>query len=414
MLISLLVFSIINEMCDLLGFLAYRRTPPPPSSRSGAPGTLIVQFVSRGNNWEVLRHSARVARQLLTREFGYSFSIRLVTHKPVDHHFTEEERALFSWVIVPDDFTCKNGTMYKARALEFARLHEDANRDPEEKSWILFMDEESTLTVSAVRGVEQFILRDISRNQIGQGLITYTGGRFGNRALIAAADVNRVGWDLGRFFYQFGILNNVFFGFHGSYFVASTRVINKIGFDAGPVASMTEDIYFATQAACQGITFRWLAGFVREQSTETFPDFMRQRRRWVTGLMLFIFDKRFPLIHRLPMMSIMLSQRLTAITPIFLIVLATTAIMETHSIPFIWVILYYMAVLRPAFLIGILGTIEDRSDHSVGERISYIMKFLILAPIIPYLETTASLYAFLCPDREFYVVNKNMREIQTE
>lgn len=414
-LIALWLCSTANDIWDVFGFLlgVRRNRFSPATPADGAE--LVVQFVSRGENSEVLINSARTALTVLNqipavRSGSLRTEIRLVTELSVAELMSNEEQRLYNFIVVPTDFQCRNGTLFKARALEYTRLKLDADYLATNGRWILFMDEESTLTPSSAQSTLDFIANDRHQNLLGQGLISYTGGKFAKRLLIAATDTNRVGWDLGRFRFQYDYLNSLYFGFHGSHFLASTRVVNLVGFDSGPRSSITEDIFFAAEAVVKGIKLRWLNGLVREQSTETYLDFIKQRRRWITGLFYFIFDKRYPIKHRFPLMLSTVAQRLAAFTPLAIFFSALWAALYGDRWPLGWILLGYLGAIRPGYLMGIYGTISDLPANSTPSRSVFVAGSLLLAPLVPILEAVASLYAMIARDRGFFVVTKSAAE----
>ena len=60
----------------------------------------------------------------------------------------------------------------------------------------------------------------------------------------------------------------------------------NVSFDHGFEGSITEDAYFAVKASGMGYTFDWIEGEILEKSPYSLLDFLKQRRRWVQGLIL--------------------------------------------------------------------------------------------------------------------------------
>jgi cellulose synthase/poly-beta-1,6-N-acetylglucosamine synthase-like glycosyltransferase len=400
-----LIFGTASELWNLLGYSFYRsKFIPLKEIPSDFKPKLVVQFISRGINTEILKQSAK---SVLAQKDIFSqieLEIRIVTEKPVSNCFIETERSNYNFIEVPQDFQCPNGSMYKARGLEYARLNCDLEESEDHPKWILFMDEESLLTESSARGVLNFLIEDRKQNLIGEGMITYTGGTFGKPFLIAAVDCNRVGWDIGRLYCQFAIFNDLYFAFHGSFFVTSTKLINQIGFDFGKEESVTEDICFAGIAAKQGFRFRWIEGFVREQSPETYLDFLKQRRRWIKGSTFFIFSPRFPLRSRL---SVALNNIILRFAPLAtFIVLASV---DFYSINYNTVIIAYLCALRPSQLMGILYTLQDSGIDSSFKKTFVGIIFILISPAVILLETLASIYAVVTVEKGFHVIQKTSK-----
>ena len=66
--------------------------------------------------------------------------------------------------------------------------------------------------------------------------------------------------------------------------VPCCTIESAIGFDFGPVGSITEDAFWALKAMEHGHRCRWVEGYLEEQSTQSVSDFVKQRRRWFQGL----------------------------------------------------------------------------------------------------------------------------------
>jgi len=398
--------ALIGELFDTLGFLAPRSKVEPPPRRRIENGQLTVRFVSRGINAPVLLHSARQAHKLLTKADRIPFSVQLVSELPLEKYFLPGEQEKYCVVPVPPDFVCKGGTLYKARGLEYARLHAPRSDLPE---WVLFLDEESVLTPESIQAVCDFISDDSDRNRIAQGGIMYTNGNFARNLPIAAADLLRVGGELGRFRLQYRELHTVLFGFHGSFFVTSQDVIDRVTFDVGPKASVVEDIYFAMIASQMGVSFRYLPAYIREQSPESYFDFFKQRSRWMTGLTYFVLDGRIPLLRRLPMLVITLASRAHGLVVVaFILAALTVQLPLTRYV--IFFVLPYLCVLRPSYLVGLLCTLSDTLIPRAA-RLKYATALIVIAPVVPLLDALVSLYVLVRPQKGFHVVRKSLEKL---
>ena len=70
--------------------------------------------------------------------------------------------------------------------------------------------------------------------------------------------------------------------------VCKAGVESEITLDNGMKGSIAEDTYFAALAIARGYSFDWIEGEMREQSPQTFIDFVKQRRRWLQGIKSFL------------------------------------------------------------------------------------------------------------------------------
>ncbi|HMO18903.1 MAG TPA: glycosyltransferase family 2 protein [Oligoflexia bacterium] len=434
--ISLLVKSIItltvcNDFLNMLGHLLLRHRVLKQAPSSFDNAKLIVQYVSRGQNIEVLMESARNAYEVLRQECSIDFEVRLVTEIPVIHNFDLSEISKYNFICVPEGFKTRNGSLYKARALEYARITCDSVDN--NRVWILYLDEESILTRSAVRGVQEFISEDTNLDTFSQGLITYTGRGTDVSSITSATEIKRVGYNLGRYYLQYAVLHDIYLGFQGSFFCASTRLVNQVTFDFGPEKSITEDLFFAFKAAACGFKCKWLEGYVREQAPESCIDLLRQRRRWMKGLMEFLFSNEIALGRRLILfLMITLPGRLWVwgVVP-FLVVLNSlvsdsgiNTFIQNHIIgsdysgsyfsglilpAFVFsVLLYFVLLLQSNFTIGLLYSVMDLDTTSRMERWKYVVRCCLVLPAAIFLEQFASIYAMFSRETGFAVIKKSV------
>jgi len=144
------------------------------------------------------------------------------------------------------------------------------------------------VTPGLVGGIRDAVVEETARAErgltprIGQGRILYYR-HLRSHPLLTLADMIRTGDDVTRFRTQFwsGML---FCGMHGSFILVRCDVERSVSFDVGPDGSVTEDAWWAYQQAFNGREFRWVDGFIVEQSPERWRDFAKQRQRWYSGL----------------------------------------------------------------------------------------------------------------------------------
>ena len=193
-------------------------------------------------------------------------------------------------IIVPTSYQTKNGSKFKARALQYC-LEENVNK-LSDSNWIVHLDEETILTESSIKGILNFIMED--KHQLGQGLITYANDGVTNW-FTTLADCLRVSDDLGKNRLQLKTLHRPFFGWKGSFMVVKFAVERKITFDHGPSGSISEDCAFALMAYKEGYTFDYIDGEMWERSPYTIGDFIQQRKRWIQGLLLITYKREVPI-----------------------------------------------------------------------------------------------------------------------
>ncbi|GAB0494460.1 hypothetical protein MMPV_005753 [Pyropia vietnamensis] len=203
-------------------------------------------------------------------------------------------------LVVPPAYAPPSGVRFKARALQYAILTSPAGA----VDWVVHLDEETrfdALTVAAILrhcSAEHYRVhaaRSARYGRIGQGPIVYAGaGRGVTNWLTTLADSYRVADDCGRFRLQYAV-GEAWVGMHGSYVVAPAVVEADVTFDLGPAASITEDAYFALAARSHGVRFGWVDAPMYEQSPFGVGDFLKQRARWLVGLLLVCASPRLPL-----------------------------------------------------------------------------------------------------------------------
>ncbi|MCG2620514.1 glycosyltransferase family 2 protein [Arthrobacter sp. I2-34] len=190
-------------------------------------------------------------------------------------------------VVVPRGFRTPHGTRFKARANEYANRLRAAEGEAREDVWVLHMDDDTGVGSDTARELARFIL---AQRQAGddaldlcQGVLSYPRELAANR-LIWLADAIRPGCDLGLFAATTG-RGSPRAGLHGELLLVRASVEAAIGWDFGP-RTLVEDAQFALHF-CERYPGRsgWIPGLSYGASPATASDFMRQRERWVWGLL---------------------------------------------------------------------------------------------------------------------------------
>lgn len=101
------------------------------------------------------------------------------------------------------------------------------------------------------------------------------------------ADIRRAGDDFGYFYFQHksGI---TFFELNDAFFLCRCKAEKEWGFDLGLHVRIAEDACWALYSMRNGSRFKWINGYLEEQLKQYKSNFLKQRRRWHSGLFKFI------------------------------------------------------------------------------------------------------------------------------
>ncbi|XP_045167229.2 beta-1,4-mannosyltransferase egh-like [Mercenaria mercenaria] len=256
---------------------------------------LCLRIVTRGDMPDFVIRNAKYNRDLCLNLGLQHFMVEIVTDKPVNC----QEKDRIREIVVPKGYSTKNGSLYKARALNYcleSHVNLLAGND-----WIVHLDEETLLTEASVSGILHFVTD--GSGDIGQGPISYANGKIINNWITTLADSVRLAMDYSLFRFQFAFLNRPVFGFKGSYVVVRNNVEMEVGLDNGPDGSIAEDCFFALKAWSKGYKFEFITGEMLEKSPFTLKDFIRQRRRWFVGQFYTVLSKEIPLVYKLGICS---------------------------------------------------------------------------------------------------------------
>ncbi len=249
---------------------------------------VIFQIVTRGFEIDAVERGVRSVMFWAPR-YLKSFEVWIVTEEDIpessraklrqlEEVYGEKIRVLF----VPKNFETSRGTKYKARALCYALEVRKRLGYVDDRTWVYLMDEESVVGEDTVVSIVEFIERSYRDGKMAaQGMVVYSNF-WGKNILTSLFDSVRPLQDLTlmRFQYERG---RPIFAVHGSHMLIRSDLEAEIGWDFGPV--MAEDLIFGLVSSSRvGRVWGWLRGKLYEQSPFTLTDFIKQRRRWVWGI----------------------------------------------------------------------------------------------------------------------------------
>nr|CAG4651019.1 EOG090X07AI [Simocephalus serrulatus] len=277
---------------NFLGLILFNAFPDQPKLKASSTRSpfLCFRVVTKGDFPELVRNN--IQRNVETcQEAGLeNFLLEVVTDKSI-HLVTSK---FVREVVVPEDYVTKSGALYKARALQYC-LEKEVNVLSDE-DWIVHLDEETLLTVGCLKGIVNFVCE--GKYQFGQGVITYANGPVVN-LILTLFDSMRVADDMGKVQFQLKVMRMPIMGWKGSYVISNAGAEKSVSFDHGPRSSVAEDAYFGLVAASKGYLFGFIEGDMWEKSPFTMKDFLKQRKRWIQGLLLVVHSSEIPLRFRI-------------------------------------------------------------------------------------------------------------------
>jgi egghead protein (zeste-white 4 protein) len=389
-----LLFTLVS----LAGLLLYRRDNDPGSVTEPMQTLIAFRIVSRGFNVATLHKTIASVRAAMKAKPLFPYVIEVVTDSAADVPLPHDDD--LRHIEVPLEYGTSNGTLFKARALQYALEHSPLPDD----GWIMHLDEETCVTPSFVVGIRKAVEEEelSGRHRIGAGLILYHHS-LNDHPILTLAESMRSGDDIARTYLQ-QRLGFPVFGFHGSGLLVRNSVEKETGLDFGPGGSITEDAYFAMVQMQRGRRGRWIEGHVVEQAAFTVGDYLRQRRRWFVGITKTAMHAPVAFRYRAPMLGAMLAWALSWASVSY----TYTAFVVGTSAPAPVVLLadLTLAIYVSLYLIGLKLTLEAHGAIRPLRRIRLYLAQLLLIPVFSVLESAAVAWGVLEPDAGFHVVKK--------
>lgn len=381
-----------------VGLLMYRH-PTRLDEVHSVMRTVVFRIVTRGDNVDALIRTVRRIQHEMRHTPLFPYVIEVVT----DSHpilLTPPSNDV-RYIVVPKNYYTKQGTRFKARALEYALWHSVCV----DTDWIVHLDEETQPTTSGIKGICRAIIEE-ERSQklrIGQGAMLYHR-QWETHPFLTLADNVRTGMDFGPFYVQ-AQLGISLVGFHGSYILVRNDVEKAVGgFDFGPAGDITEDAYWILIANARGHRIRWVEGYLEEQSTQSLLDFIRQRRRWFEGLVRVIRFAPVPLRWRLGLGTMLTLWGVTSLSILYSVAHIFYGF-ENRS----WIRFganFSWSVCATMYLIGLKVNMDEYGITNRLERVKWYVIQLVCIPVFCLMEIVSALSALIRPHGGFHVVLK--------
>ena len=363
---------------------------------------ICFRVVTKGFYPKLVKDNTRQNIELCRKLGLKSFKFEIVT----DNGLNIEKGQDICETIVPENYQTKNGSLYKARALQYC-LEPSVNVLSNE-DWVVHLDEETKLTDDVIYGIIDFMK---SQADVGQGVIVYAAENIENW-LTTLADGLRVAFDYGMMRLCFEMFKRPMMGFKGSFIISKVSAEMDIGFDFGPQESIAEDLRFALTAWTKGYKFDFVYGVMLEKSTFGVLDFIKQRKRWFIGHFHILWGNTLPLYCKFFLLILNMLN-------LFLCIHAANRVIGmiwpmTLHMPTLFLVNVLVPCIMFMFMFGNFMSLRGRR-FSLGTKILICLLSQMMMPVTAVLEATASFWGFLTRNRlSFHIVQKEIDSPLTE
>jgi egghead protein (zeste-white 4 protein) len=286
-----------------------KRNKPLRSEFTGRSDRLLVVTVPtllvEGN----LPAMQRVLMSLLINlpQHFNRFHVDVITEGDVDTEplmrWLEEVREIVDpirIVNVPKDYETPKGARFKTRANQYAMEARRSAGENTDECYVYHLDDDTHIGKDTAASLAEFIELDGDRFYLAQGILTFPFELTPSK-VCRLADAIRPADDLTRFAFFTGKLGTPLGGLHGEHVVIRADIEDEIGWDFPD--TVIEDAYFAIQFAMKyPRRSTTLNSYSYGASPAGIRDLLRQRRRWIEGLLRLAFNRKLPWIPKIPLL----------------------------------------------------------------------------------------------------------------
>lgn len=323
-----------------------------------------------------------------------------VDHKPLMHWLDDigQTGRPIRILNVPPDYETPNGARFKTRANQYAMEARRAAGENTSEVYVYHLDDDTHIGKDTAASLAEFIELDGDRFLLAQGILTFPPNLTPSK-FCRLADAIRPADDLTRFAFFTGALGTPLGGLHGEHLVVRADVEDEIGWDFPN--TVIEDAYFAIQFSIRyPRRSTMLNSYSYGASPATITDLVRQRRRWIEGLLRLAFNRKLPLLPKIPLLYCIFTWSIAPFqfVGLALILAYSTGIDNTSPINPLFLPLW-SATLAGIFWLYIEGL---KVNLSASDRPrSYILQAVLIVPAV-YLVTAVETFAVMLGIARFF------------
>lgn len=397
-----------------------RRVKPARSSFNGLTDRLLIVTIPTllaEGNLTALQRVLTSTLVNLPRHF-VRFHVDVVTEGDTD------DRALRSWIAslgelgkpvrivnVPSEYATPLGSKFKTRANHHAMEVRREVGENTSDAYVYHLDDDTHIGPDTAASLAEFIERDGRRYLLAQGVLTFphclTRSWF-----CRLADSIRPADDLTRFAFFTGFLGTPLGGLHGEHLIVRADIEDEIGWDFPN--TVIEDAYFAIQFAVRyPRRSTMLNSYSYGASPATVRDLVRQRRRWIEGLLRLACNRRLPLAPKIPLLYSIFTWSLAPFQFVgfALLVSYVTGTNDTSPVS-PWIIPLWSFSLGYFFWLYIEGL---KINMSASDRPrSYVWLAILIVPSIYIITVVETFAAVLGIVRFFGIGRQRVSEVITK
>ncbi len=298
-------------------------------------------------------------------------------------------------LVVPSTYSTPSQARFKTRAnhnaMEVRRLHGENDED----TYVYHLDDDTHIGKDTAASLAEFIERSDQKYLLAQGVLAFP------RELTPSlfcwlADAIRPADDLTRFAFFTGALGTPLGGLHGEHLIVRADIEDEIGWDYAN--TVIEDAYFAIEFSRrypgQSST---LNSYSYGASPCSVRDLVRQRRRWLEGLLRLVTNRRLPLKSKIPLAYAVICWGAAPFQFIGLVLLVSVATGINNTSPVSnWILPFWSLSLAFIFWQYFEGCkVNLAASTSQRRRWAYFFIMIPFVYIVVPVETFACLLGFV-------------------
>jgi egghead protein (zeste-white 4 protein) len=202
-------------------------------------------------------------------------------------------------VNVPRHYGTENRARFKTRANQCAMESRRFAGENTEECFVYHLDDDTHIGRDTAASLAEFIELDSDRFYLAQGILAFPHELTPSR-ICRLADAIRPADDLSRLAFFTGAMGTPLGGLHGEHLIVRADIEDEIGWDFPN--TVIEDAYFAIRFSMKyPHRSTMLNSYSYGASPATVRDLIRQRRRWIEGLLRLAFNRNLPWLPKIPL-----------------------------------------------------------------------------------------------------------------